>query len=462
LTDLDFDSSLHELLSVVTEHPRATAADTMLIIRTLQGRLRLVLSETRVFGPHRAAQPHPESPPNSAGPIQQEANPTSLDQQLQERVGVWFEGPVLSDRQPGAAGGLARHLLAKASPWPEFGWPQTHQRDFATGQEVDLRGGRFKVIDAHPGAAAWFQPDSLAPPWQYLEGKTPPIVSFYSFKGGVGRSTTLAILALMAAREGRRVLVVDLDLEAPGLTPLLLDPTKDSPTPSVLDYLLTATATKRPPKSLPYIELRIPTFLQQTPLFLAPAGHLDANYLQRLSRLDLSARFPNEVSPLQGALNSLLKRLKKAIEPDLIFIDCRTGLSDLGGLALFGLSHAEVLVGREGRQDLEGLALVAQALCRRDRPERTFYPLLTMVQRINDPGTEHNIHRHREYLCSLLQPFFHETLNPTEPGPPYAMPLPYDSEVAGAKWIGAFPMSIWESSHYQAAFHRLGELLGGP
>ncbi|MBK9643792.1 MAG: tyrosine-protein kinase family protein [Deltaproteobacteria bacterium] len=43
------------------------------------------------------------------------------------------------------------------------------------------------------------------------------MVGFYSFKGGVGRSTAAAITALLMAREGRRILLVDLDLEAPGL-----------------------------------------------------------------------------------------------------------------------------------------------------------------------------------------------------------------------------------------------------
>jgi MinD-like ATPase involved in chromosome partitioning or flagellar assembly len=42
-------------------------------------------------------------------------------------------------------------------------------------------------------------------------------VSFYSYKGGVGRSMALANLATLLARKGRRVLMIDFDLEAPGL-----------------------------------------------------------------------------------------------------------------------------------------------------------------------------------------------------------------------------------------------------
>ena len=43
------------------------------------------------------------------------------------------------------------------------------------------------------------------------------IVTFYSFKGGVGRTTALGITAARLAQDGHRVLCIDLDLEAPGL-----------------------------------------------------------------------------------------------------------------------------------------------------------------------------------------------------------------------------------------------------
>src|SRR6478735_338527 len=53
-------------------------------------------------------------------------------------------------------------------------------------------------------------------------------VTFYSYKGGTGRSMALANVAWVLACSGRRVLVIDWDLEAPGLhryfAPFLADP----------------------------------------------------------------------------------------------------------------------------------------------------------------------------------------------------------------------------------------------
>lgn len=57
---------------------------------------------------------------------------------------------------------------------------------------------------------------------------------FFSIKGGVGRSTALAVCAAELARQGRKVLVIDLDLEAPGLGHMLL-PDDLLPTFGLLD-----------------------------------------------------------------------------------------------------------------------------------------------------------------------------------------------------------------------------------
>jgi len=48
--------------------------------------------------------------------------------------------------------------------------------------------------------------------------RRPFVVTFYSFKGGVGRSTALAFVANILATRGLKVVMIDFDLEAPGLS----------------------------------------------------------------------------------------------------------------------------------------------------------------------------------------------------------------------------------------------------
>jgi MinD-like ATPase involved in chromosome partitioning or flagellar assembly len=43
------------------------------------------------------------------------------------------------------------------------------------------------------------------------------IITFYSYKGGTGRTMALANAAWVLASNGKRVLMIDWDLEAPGL-----------------------------------------------------------------------------------------------------------------------------------------------------------------------------------------------------------------------------------------------------
>ncbi len=66
---------------------------------------------------------------------------------------------------------------------------------------------------------------------------TCPRVVFYSIKGGVGRSTALAVVAWAMAEQGKKVLVLDLDLESPGLSSVLLSEDR-RPKYGVTDWLV--------------------------------------------------------------------------------------------------------------------------------------------------------------------------------------------------------------------------------
>ena len=74
------------------------------------------------------------------------------------------------------------------------------------------------------------------------------IITFYSYKGGTGRSMALANVAWILASAGRRVLAIDWDFEAPGLHryfhPFIEDPELHS-TPGLIDFFVDfATAAR--------------------------------------------------------------------------------------------------------------------------------------------------------------------------------------------------------------------------
>ena len=66
------------------------------------------------------------------------------------------------------------------------------------------------------------------------------IITFYSYKGGTGRTMALANVAWILASNGKRVLSVDWDLESPGLHKFFhpfLDESTVSATPGVIEII---------------------------------------------------------------------------------------------------------------------------------------------------------------------------------------------------------------------------------
>jgi stress-induced morphogen len=74
----------------------------------------------------------------------------------------------------------------------------------------------------------------------------PIVVTFYSLRGGVGRSTALAYTARILASRGRTVLCVDMDLEAPGLAALFGRENEVKPDQGLLSILLSLDRGDRP------------------------------------------------------------------------------------------------------------------------------------------------------------------------------------------------------------------------
>jgi cellulose biosynthesis protein BcsQ len=171
-----------------------------------------------------------------------------------------------------------------------------------------------------------------------------PLAVGYSLKGGVGRSTALAVLAWHLARRGKNVLVVDLDLEAPGLGSLLLD---NLPGRGVVDWLVEAL-NGRPDADLLEDCLAMSALPKESSgmLQVMPAlGRDTQEYVAKIGRI----YFPTLSA--DGAEEGLSDRLRALVRliaarpghPDLILMDARAGLHDVGAAAVSQLG-AEVFV----------------------------------------------------------------------------------------------------------------------
>lgn len=190
----------------------------------------------------------------------------------------------------------------------------------------------------------------------------PPWITFYSVRGGVGRSTALVLSALHLAQQGHRVAVVDFDLESPGLD-ILLPPTDGRPEDEVhrgvVDFL-DARARGEPFEIEDIILPRTLPGDYQGRLFLVPAGGCDDTYLAAMDRLDLRGLY--ERSGLLNPVRALRKELEEVLEPDVVLVDSRTGYSDAALVTLFDLADAAVVVLLPDLQNVERLIPVLRRL----------------------------------------------------------------------------------------------------
>ena len=197
-----------------------------------------------------------------------------------------------------------------------------------------------------------------APLWLLASEGSCPIVAFYSFKGGMGRTTALAAFAVDRARRDERVVVIDLDLDAPGLGSVL-----STPAPSlfgVVDYLLEMPVLGRRPDDLLDYSWLVDLGKERTSgsIRVFPAGQLDRHYLGKMARLD----FEQPGDSLRHPLEELLLQIREKFEPDWILLDSRTGFSETAGMLLSGLAHSHVLVGVDSAQSWKGLTYAVRKL----------------------------------------------------------------------------------------------------
>lgn len=179
-------------------------------------------------------------------------------------------------------------------------------------------------------------PEQLRFPSDEDEDLEPPlVVTFYSLRGGVGRSTALAHTARLLAAERKKVLCVDMDLEAPGLT-ALFGCENELGTLGVVRLLLDLDQGADPDLAKHLIRIT-----EEYDLYLLPAGEVDPNYARLVRFLDPNAWYREEYNPLRALMRKLRKGLP--FTPDTILVDARTGITPMSGPMLFELADIAIV-----------------------------------------------------------------------------------------------------------------------
>jgi cellulose biosynthesis protein BcsQ len=212
--------------------------------------------------------------------------------------------------------------------------------------------------------------------------RTPPdrrVITFYSYKGGVGRTMAVANVAYrLANTHGLRVIAVDWDLEAPGLH-RFFGVSRDvaEKTSGILDYFLAwRDAVKREdPEPPPEVSDVTSWILPITDEAHAPhygavsvllAGRQDRGYDARLARLDWRDFYADGAGA--AAVEALRAQLIE--RADVVLIDSRTGLTDAGGICTLQIPDGVILMTAPNEQSLEGIESIARLVAAASKEER--------------------------------------------------------------------------------------------
>ena len=307
--------------------------------------------------------------------------PQGLWDELHELLGAWSPGPTSL-------------LLAGSSllnPDAIFKSP-----------EARLIGGNLCFLDRRVSGRDWI------PRSRDGEENNLPTIAFFGVKGGVGRSTALSVIARRLAETGERVMVLDLDLESPGVSSLLLSE-EGRPRFGVVDWLVESGVGQADGDLLLSMIATSP-LATNTPgqiQVIPAAGEVIETYVAKLARVQTSSDSPSGYS---AGLAALLKEIAASDRPpSVVLLDCRAGIDDLSATAITSLATDVLLFAGGTSQTWLAYRMLFSIWNREARVLEPFRDRLQVVAGlVPDTDTDAYLDRLRNDAYDLFADFVYE------------------------------------------------------
>lgn len=267
------------------------------------------------------------------------------------------------------------------------------------------------------------------------------------------------------ARKGKKVVAVDMDLEAPGLSTILRQEAgMEYPQYGVVDFLVECEKGKNQIDINEYIyNLTSKELLGMNggELFVMQAANLSMDdyerYYNKLSRIDLNMPV---FSKADNPIEYLFEQINLHYQPDYILIDARAGIHDIGGLALFHYSDEVVALFYGNEQNMIGLNFVLPKLCEKNIP---FYLVNTPVPVLEEAANEEiDFYVSNSFLALEKADYFNDIPDIyDETSPHYPININYDVMAANINSETKL-LQLLERDREKNIYRQLAEMLQKP
>ncbi|MGF1461004.1 MAG: MinD/ParA family protein [Leptolyngbyaceae cyanobacterium] len=180
------------------------------------------------------------------------------------------------------------------------------------------------------------------------------VVSVHSFRGGTGKSNTTANLAATVARSGKRVGIVDTDIQSPGIH-VLFGFDESHMNLALNDYLWGRCSVEE--AAYDVSSVLAGQGARGSAIYLIPSS-LKAGEIARVLREGYDV----------GLLNDGFQGLIQQLNLDFLFIDTHPGLNEETLLSIT-ISDVLLLIMRPDRQDFQGTAVTVDIARRLEVPK---------------------------------------------------------------------------------------------
>ncbi|MET9350864.1 KGGVGR-motif variant AAA ATPase [Streptomyces termitum] len=218
--------------------------------------------------------------------------------------------------------------------------------------------GRVRLLENTIVGEDW---GHVSSPISESDGTRTHRTALYGFKGGVGRSTATAVLARHLVDQGLIVLVVDLDLESPGVGPLVAGGV-ELPLHGVIDHLVEAAVGNE--EGLEYVaRSNYQPRGGRGELWVAPARGRGVPgtpyaYVDKLNRVYADVPGADFAERLERAVHACEEAVARNGEsgrrPDVVLLDSRAGIHDIAAVTISRLCDLALLFGTDNAQTWQG------------------------------------------------------------------------------------------------------------